>query len=172
MKLVGRIIVSLLAAAFSYFLYIFLPTYLVENFGDLSIPFPSIVIEKPDFDQLIFYIGSLGYIIVGLSFAQNMAADKSKIKPIWHLLRVFMKIIFLGALIYVNISIINVSVALAVGQSLALGIDITILFWGMMGGVIFDIITTVLDFLIAFIPEKEKTSEKAESEDTAMEALV
>ena len=38
-------------------------------------------------------------------------------------------------------------------------INLTVLFWFMMGSIIFDIIATIFDFLAAFIPEKEKTKE-------------
>ncbi len=157
MKLIGRIIMALLSSAGVYFMYIYVPDYLLTTYGTTPLAYGGVLVEITDWTQLVFYVKSLGFMVLGVNFAHKMAHDKSKIKPFWKLIQVVMKIIYLGAFIFVDFTTIDVSLALFTESSLSLTIDIEILFWGMMGAVIFDIALTVLDFLIAFIPEKEQS---------------
>jgi len=156
MKIWLRSILAVLSAAVSWVLYIYLPEYLLNFVSGNGITLPIATIEIGSFDQLVFYVKSIGYMIVGITFAHVMAEKGTKIKPIWHLIRVFFKILFWGLFIFVDFSVIDVIAPLSLGVELGMKINLTVLFWFMMGGIIFDIIATILDFLAAFIPEKEK----------------
>jgi len=158
MKIWLRSILAVLSAAVSWVLYIYLPEYLL-NFvsgNGITLPIAGSYIEIGSFDRLVFYVKSIGYMIVGITFAHSMAEKDTKIKPIWHLIRVFFKILFWGLFIFVEFDDIFVHAPLPSGIDLDMTINLTVLFWFMMGGIIFDIIATILDFLAAFIPEKEK----------------
>ena len=156
MKIWLRSILAVLSASISWVLYIYLPEFLLEFVRDQGIELPIATIDIGDFDQLVFYVKSIGYMIVGITFAHTMAEKDTKIKPIWHLIRVFFKILFWGLFIFVDFSVIDVNALLSPGIELGMTINLTVLFWFMMGGIIFDIIATIFDFLAAFIPEKEK----------------
>ncbi len=156
MKIWLRSLLAFLFASVSWVLYIYLPEYLLNFVSGNGITLPIATIEIGSFDQLVFYVKSIGYMIVGITFAHTMAEKDTKIKPIWHLIRVFFKILFWGLFIFVDFSVIDVIAPLSPGAELGMTINLTILFWFMMGGIIFDIIGTILDFLAAFIPEKEK----------------
>jgi len=156
MKIWLRSILAVLSAAVSWVLYIYLPEYLLNFVSGNGITLPIATIEIGSFDQLVFYVKSIGYMIVGITFAHVMAEKGTKIKPIWHLIRVFFKILFWGLFIFVDFSVIDVIAPLSLGVELGMTINLTVLFWFMMGGIIFDIIATIFDFLAAFIPEKEK----------------
>ena len=156
MKLWARSIIAVLTASLSYILYIYLPEYLLNFVSGNGITLPIATIEIGSFDQLVFYVKSIGYMIVGITFAHTMAEKSTKIKPIWHLVRVFFKILFWGLFIFVDFSVIDVNALLSPGVELGMTINLTVLIWFMMGGIIFDIIATIFDFLAAFIPEKEK----------------
>lgn len=155
MKIWLRSVLAVLTASFSWFLYIYLPEFLL-NYISGSITLPIATIEIGDIDKLVFYVKSIGYMIVGITFAHAMAEKGTKIKPIWHLIRVFFKILFLGLFIFVDFSTIDVNADLPTGAVLNMTINLTVLFWFMMGSIILDIIATVFDFLAVFIPEKEK----------------
>ncbi|MHA1583849.1 MAG: hypothetical protein ACTSVU_08155 [Promethearchaeota archaeon] len=158
-KIWVRSILAVLSAAISWGLYIFLPEYVLNYIGGDNINLPIASIQLHNTAQLVFYIKSIGFMIVGISFAHSMAPKGSKIKPIWHLIRVIFKIIFWGLFLYVDFSIIDVNALLSAGVELNLEIDISVLFWFMMGGIIFDLIATLFDFLAAFIPKKEDLKE-------------
>ncbi len=156
MKIWLRSILAVFTASVSWFLYIYLPEYLLNFVSGNGITLPIATIEIGDFEQLVFYVKSIGFMIVGITFAHTMAEKGTKIKPIWHLIRVFFKILFWGLFIFVDFSVIDVNAPLSTGVALSMRINLTILFWFMMGAIILDIIATVFDFLAAFIPEKEK----------------
>ncbi len=156
MKLWLRSLLAVLTASLSWFLYIYLPEYLLNFVSGNGITLPIATIEIGNFEQLVFYVKSIGYMIVGITFAHAMAEKDTKIKPIWHLIRVFFKILFFGVFLFVDFSVIDVNALLSPGIELGMIINLTVLFWFMMGGIIFDIIATIFDFLAAFIPEKEK----------------
>ncbi|QEE14812.1 hypothetical protein DSAG12_00629 [Promethearchaeum syntrophicum] len=156
MKIWLRSILAVLSSAVSWVLYIYLPEYLLKFVSGNGITLPIATIDIGSFDQLVFYVKSIGYMIVGITFAHSMAEKDTKIKPIWHLIRVFFKILFWGLFIFVDFSTIDVNALLSPGIELGMTINLTVLFWFMMGGIIFDIIATIFDFLAAFIPEKEK----------------
>lgn len=147
---------ALLSSAVVYSIYIYLPDYLLTTYGTLPLEYEGVLVEITDWEQLVFYVKSLGYMLLGVTFAHKMAHDKSKMKPFWQLIKVFFKILYLGAFIFVDFTNIDVSLAILTESELALTINLEVLFWGMMGAIIFDIVTTILDFLITFIPEKEK----------------
>ncbi|WP_457557507.1 hypothetical protein [Candidatus Harpocratesius sp.] len=156
MKLVFRIILAILSAAAGYFFYIIVPEYIFDLIDRGQEYLTFIDISIGNYDQLLFYIKSTGYIILGVAFAYNVAADKTKIKAIWRLCRLFLKIVFWGLFLFLDFNTIDLSASILSDSSLAVNIDIEKLFYFTMGGVIFDIIITILDFLIAFIPEKPK----------------
>jgi len=170
MKIWARSLLAVLTASISWFLYIYLPEYLL-NFVSDSITLPIATIEIGNFEKLVFYVKSIGYMIVGITFAHAMAEKGTKIKPIWHLIRVFFKILFWGLFLFVEFSVIDVNAPLSPGIEIDMTINLTVLFWFMMGGIIFDIIATIFDFLAAFIPEKgeikkiQKNSVKEEEEE-------
>jgi len=143
-----------------------MPEYLLNFLSGKGITngltLPIATIEIGSFASLVFYLKSIGYMIVGITFAHTMADKNTKIKPIWHLIRVFFKILFWGLFIFVDFSVIDVNAILKPGIELGMKINLTVLFWFMMGSIIFDIIATIFDFLAAFIPEKEKR-EKSEN---------
>lgn len=156
---------ALLSSTGVYFLYIYLPDYLLTNYGSTDLSWGGLLVEITDWEQLVFYVKSLGYMLLGVTFAHKMAHEKSTMKPFWQLIKVIFKIIYLGAFIFVDFTSIDVTLAILTESSLALNINLEVLFWGMMGAVIFDIAITVLDFLITFIPEKEKEPKiKAEAD--------
>lgn len=157
MKIWLRSVLAVLSASVSWFLYIYLPEYLLNFVGGITLPIATI--ELGSFKRLVFYVKSIGYMIVGITFAHSMAEKGTKIKPIWHLIRVFFKILFWGLFIFIDFSTIDVSAILSTGAVLSMRINLTVLFWFMMGSIIFDIIATIFDFLAAFIPEKDKSKE-------------
>ncbi len=157
MKIWLRSILAVLTASISWALYIYLPEFLLNYVSGTGITLPIAKIEIGSFEKLVFYVKSIGYMIVGITFAHTMAEKNTKIKPVWHLIRVFFKILFWGLFIFVDFSDIDVNALLSPGIDLNMTINLVVLFWFMMGGIIFDIIATIFDFLAAFIPEKEKT---------------
>lgn len=159
-----RLIIGILGAVGGYFLYIYVPELILGYIDAINDPqggiqiFNFITIEITDYAQLLFYLQSVGYIIIGVAFAYNLAESKSKIKPIWRLFRLFLKIVYWGLFLFVDFNNIDVSAAIPnmISSTLDVSINLEKLFWFMIGSVIFDIVLTVLDFLIAFIPEKPK----------------
>lgn len=165
MKIWLRSILAVLTASLSWFLYIYLPEYLLKYVSGNGITLPIASIEIGNFKKLVFYVKSIGYMIVGITFAHTMAEKGTKIKPIWHLIRVFFKILFWGLFIFVEFDDIFVNAPLSPGIELDMIINLEVLFWFMMGGIIFDIIATIFDFLAAFIPEKEKMEKIPKNRD-------
>ena len=159
MNVWARSFLAILRAAITYALYVFLPTILL-TYLDTDVLFatylPTLDITIGNIDGLVFYISSIGFIMTGLSFAYNIAEKDSKIRPIWKIFQIFFKLVFWGIFIYVGFSVIHVETPILGGIDFIIDIDITVLFWFMMGASIFDIVTTVLDFFIAFIPKKEE----------------
>ena len=113
MKLWARSLLAVLTASLSWLLYIFLPEYLLNFVSGNGITLPIATIEIGSFEQLVFYVKSIGFMIVGITFAHSMAEKDTKIKPIWHLIRVFFKILFWGLFIFVDFSVIDVKIRVA-----------------------------------------------------------
>jgi hypothetical protein len=161
----GRFIWAAISTAFTYFLYIYLPNYLLTFIKGASTGTGFVLsvakIEIGNFDDLVFYINSLGYIIMGLTFAQGMAHKKTPIKHVWALIKLFLAIFFWALFLFVEFNMIDVTATLGGGISLALGIDLTIMFYVMIGGNIFSFITTILDILIAkYVKDDEEKEEE------------
>ncbi|MHA1775409.1 MAG: hypothetical protein ACTSWC_01470 [Promethearchaeota archaeon] len=156
MKLWLRIVFALISAVVGYFFYIYVPGYIFDllSRGEEYLTFVDINIGN--YDQLEFYIKSVGFIIIGVNFAYGVAADKSKIKAIWRLCRLFLKIVFWGLFLFLDFNTIDISSNIITSSQLLINIDIEKVFYFTMGGAIFDIVLTVLDFFIAFFPEKTK----------------
>ena len=158
MKLWLRIFLAMLSAAVSYAFYVYLPEELLVFTSTMPLPIADATITIGSFAELVFYIISIGFMIVGVSFAHSLAAKGDAIKPIWHLFRVILKIVFYGLFIFVNFSVIEVASEM---YGLYMSIDITVMVYFMMGGVVLDIILTILDFFITFLPKKtDKTTEE------------
>jgi len=158
MKLWLRAILALVSTAVSYAFYVSLPEYMLNLPNTMSLPIADAEITIGNFTELVFYIKSIGFMIVGVSFAHSLSEKGDTAKPIFHLFRVLLKIIFYGLFIFVEFSVIEVA---SVSYGLYMSIDITVLIYFMMGGVVLDLILTILDFFITFLPKK--------SEDKAME---
>ena len=145
---------AVLSAATGYFIYIYLPgEYLLELADKIPSSGPA-TISLGDFPGLLTYIQSLGFMIVGANFAHRFAPKGSKIKAIWRLFKAFLKILFWSIFIFVEFNTLDIAANFA-GFEIAVGVDITYLFYVMMGGVIFEIVLAILDFFIAFFPPKE-----------------
>ena len=92
-------------------------------------------------------------MIIGTNFTHGFAPDGSAPKAILRLVKALLKILFWSIFIYVGFNTIDISGEYG-NVTLFLEVDITLLFYALMGGIIFELILSVLDFLIAFIPEK------------------
>ena len=149
MKTWLRAIMAVLSAAMGYFIYI----YLLLLADKIPSSGPA-TLTLGDFPGLLTYIQSLGFMIVGANFAHRFAPDDSKIKAIWRLFKAFLKILFWSIFIYVEFNTMDIAATFG-GFEIGVGVDITKLFYVMMGGVIFEIILAILDFFIAFFPPKE-----------------
>ena len=150
-----RSIWATLGAAWSYFMYIYLPGYLFQ-FAQSDYSFSGATIALGDVATLETYIVSLGWIIVGLSFASGMAAKKTTLKTVWEFLRLFAAIVFLGLFIATGFNTIDVNAALSDSIALNLDLVITRVFYVAMGAKIFSLIILVLDFGISFIDEEDE----------------
>jgi len=156
MHIAVRGIFALISAAFAYTIYVYLPPFVLNYVNTDGIDLSIATIQLGNFAQLVFYVQTVGLMMVGTTFAYKFAHDKSKIKPIWGLVRIFFKVVFWGIFIVVDFNTIDISANLLAASNLGVSVDLTVLFWFTIGGVIFDIILSVFDFLIAFIPEKKK----------------
>jgi hypothetical protein len=169
MGLVTRFIFASLAAAGTYFAYIYLPAYLLGYLAGTNLlqgqgfSIGGIAqINIGNFDNLVAFITALGFVILGCTFATGMAADKTWLKAVWKLVNIFLKISFWSIFILIDFTTINVSAALGTAINLNLDLDITLLFWVIIGGNIFGFIIAILDFFVAFEkePEKKKKEKK------------
>ncbi|MHA1518846.1 MAG: hypothetical protein ACTSVZ_13695 [Promethearchaeota archaeon] len=156
MNIYLRSVFALISAAIAYGLYILVPSQIFDLLDTGLSYLTFVTVEIGDYDQLEFYIKSVGFMIIGVTFAHKIAADKSKIKAVWRLCRLFLKIIFWGLFLFADFNTIDLSASILSASSLLVNVDLQKVFWFAMGGVILDIVITVLDFLIAFIPEKTK----------------
>ncbi|MHA1674946.1 MAG: hypothetical protein ACTSYI_15120 [Promethearchaeota archaeon] len=156
MNIYLRTAFALISGAIAYVLYIMLPAEIFALLDTGLAYLTFVTVEIGDYDQLQFYIQSVGFMIIGVTFAHKMAADKSKIKAVWRLCRLFLKIVFWGLFLFANFNTIDLSASILSASSLLVNVDLQKVFWFSMGGVILDIVITVFDFLIAFIPEKSK----------------
>ncbi len=156
MNIYFRTVFALISAALAYFLYIMVPGEIFALLDTGLAYLENVTVEIGDYAQLQFYIQSVGFMIIGVSFAHKMAADKSKIKAVWRLFRLFLKIIFFGLFLFADFNTIDLSASILSASELLVNVDLQKVFWFSMGGVILDIVITVFDFLIAFIPEKTK----------------
>lgn len=157
MKLWLRAILALAAAAASYAFYVYLPEYMLLLTDEMDLPIADATITIGSMDTMVHYIKSIGFMIVGVSFAQSLSDKKDPAKPFFHLFRVILKIIFYGLFIFVEFSVIEVASAT---YGLYMSIDITVLIYFMMGGVVLDLILTILDFFITFLPKKTDAMEE------------
>ena len=126
MKIWLRSLLAVLSALVSWVLYIYLPEFLLNFVSGNDITLPIATIEIGNFDTLVFYVKSIGYMIVGIPFAHTMAEKDTKIKPIWHLIRVFFKILFWGLFIFVKFNVIDVNADLSTGAELSMRINLTV----------------------------------------------
>ena len=136
MGIAGRIIGAVISAAVAYALYIYLPAYLLGFLADPSgtFSFGAVSIEIGDFTDLVNYITFLGWIIVGMNFAHGMAPSETPLKAIWRLVKAFLSVTFWGIFLYLEFNLIDVVALLGLSIDLTVGIDITGLFYVMMGG--------------------------------------
>ena len=155
MGVAGRAIMAVISTAFAYAIYVFLPAYLLGFVSGDGFELSLARIEIGSFEELVFLIQFLGYIIMGVTFAHAMAPKDSAIKAIWRFIRVFLSIAFWGIFIFADFNTINILADFSNGIGLNMGINITGLFWVMMGASIFDLIIAVLDFLVAFTPKED-----------------
>lgn len=165
MGIASRIIGAIVTAAVSYAIYVYLPPFLLDfvsgdgiTFGDLA----SITIGS--FEDLVNYITALGYIIVGTAFAAGVSPKKTWIKAVWSILQFVLSLCFWGIFLFMDFNTINVSAVFMTGGLISLDLDITIMFWVMMGGNIFALVIAILDLGISFLPKEEGTSSKPKKE--------
>ena len=156
MNIYFRTLFALISGAIAYVLYIMVPSEIFALLDTGLAYLDYVTVEIGDYEQLQFYIQSVGFMIIGVSFAHKMAADKSKIKAVWRLCRLFLKIIFFGLFLFADFNTIDLSASILSASELLVNVDLQKVFWFAMGGVILDLVITVLDFIIAFIPEKKK----------------
>lgn len=150
-----RVLSAVVSAAVAYVLYVYLPAYLLEFISGDGFDLSVAKISIGSFEELVFLIQFLGYIIVGVTFAHAMAPKETWIKAIWRFIRVFLSIAFWGIFIFADFNTINILADLGNGMGLNMGIDITGLFWVMMGASIFDLIIAILDLLVAIVAKED-----------------
>jgi hypothetical protein len=155
MGIASRALMAVASAAGAYLVYIYLPAYLLGFFSGDGFTLSVATIEIGSFEELVFLIQFLGYIIVGVTFAHAMTPKETAIKAVWRLIRVFLSITFWGIFIFADFNTINVLANFGNGIGLNMGIDMTGLFWVMMGASIFDLIIALLDFAVAFVPKED-----------------
>lgn len=161
-----RLFIALLSGAWAYFLYIYLiDTYLLDLTNLIPTTGP-LVIDPLNFPGLAVYIQAIGYLIVAANFSHSFAPKGSHFKAIWRLLKAVLKIVFWSIFIFVEFDTLGFGADFA-GFGVHVDISITILFYAIMGGVIFEMILAILDFLIAFFPPKVKDSAKSKAVKTA-----
>ncbi len=149
MGIVLRTIFATISTAIIYFIYVYLPGLLL-GVDESILEGGQAGIRLPDVNQLAFYLRSIGIIIVGVTFAHGFAPGESKIKPIWNVIRVILKVFFFGAIIYIGFSIIEIYIDIELAFYLGLNVDLTVFWYSLMGAILFDIVISVLDFFIAF----------------------
>ncbi len=152
MKTWLRAILAIISAAWGWFIYINLAKYLLDA-ESLLAGLQIAEVSLGDFPSLVGYLESIGWLIVGANFAHRFAPNGSAPKAIWRLVKALLKILFWSIFIYVGFNTIDIGGEYG-NVTLFLEVDITLLFYALMGGIIFELILSVLDFLIAFIPEK------------------
>ncbi len=154
MGLKKRAVFACLAAGWSYFIYIYVVEYIFNFIGDPNMQLGPADLNVGDIATLRYYIEFFGWSIVGLSFATQMAHKKTAPRQVWNLLRLFAGIVFWSMFIAAGLNEINISVGLS-QVDLNIDLNLTLLFYAMMGGKIFAVALAVIDFFIAFVKEDE-----------------
>ena len=164
-----RFIFAALSAATAWFIYIKLSSYLIEadQYTALLAEQTGGLVSITDlgnFETMRLYLVAMGWLVVGVNFAHGFAPDGSAPKAIWKLVKTLIKIAFWALFIYTEFNLIGIRGDFSIFV-INLNINIKIFFYAMMGGNIFQLILTIFDFLIAFIPEKadKKTIQVAKS---------
>lgn len=152
----GRSVLAVLMAGMAYAMYIYFPNEMLQYATGDTIDISGAKIVLGDFDNLLYYLTFIGYLIVGCTFAGGMAASETAPKAIWKIIGTLLAIVFWGIFIYADFNLVDISTVLGSGADLLITLDITVLFWVMMGGNIFELIVGGLDLAISFSDEKEE----------------
>ncbi|GAB4307573.1 MAG: hypothetical protein Kow0069_05200 [Promethearchaeota archaeon] len=150
---VKRAVKATIFSVFAYLIYVYLPRFLFQ-FAQDSYNFEIAQIYLGDVSLLQQYVLFFGFVIIGLTFAANMAVKKTRLHTTWEFARLFFGIVFWSMFIAARFDEIVVTATFA-GIVLDLTLTITLLFYAMMGGKIFKLAILVLDLLIGYEPKEE-----------------
>jgi hypothetical protein len=153
MSVGGRVAKAIIYSIITGLIYIYIPT-LLFNFLQAQYMFnissTNLGITLGNVALMEEYLLMVGYIIVGLTFASNMAVKGTRLYYIWNFAKIFMSIVFWASFISAKFDTYNFLISTGNGIVLDLTLTITIFFYSMMGAYLFQLVIVILNFIIGY----------------------